>query len=400
MSILALVACSDDDDNPSVRPVEVAKHFVGSELSLKMNGEQIMGKDILFTPDEKDVKVATLTFTGEKFDLEAAMSGSKPEGNGYATSSVFAGEESVSLPITMEITGDLGVFNGSSESKYYTFDYAGSVLENKLEVVLTNVVLKNNPIANTKWKIAPAITNDWGESESTPFIIEWKADKLVDLDMFGSVVPMPAEDVLKMALGVMPLIEIEENKKVTIAEAIVTILQVISFENDGNLKAAYMDMKTKQPAISPYGVAQYVVEGDKIKLVLNPFAIAASAKKDENAQTEEKPISGVMQAIAPMILKSINVQDKLVNGVDITYTKDGDKMSVYVDETLFLPVLKVLAPMLENEDIINAAVEMLKQNPEMAAFAPTMGSVLKSLPEVINTTTSMKIGFNLVPAAK
>ena len=400
MSILALVACSDDDDNPSVRPVEVAKHFVGSELSLKMNGEQIMGKDILFTPDENDVKVATLTFTGEKFDIEAAMSGSKSEGNGYATSSVFAGEESVSLPITMEVTGDLGVFSGSSESKYYTFDYAGSVLENKLEVVLTNVVLKNNPIANTAWKIAPAITNDWGESESTPFIIEWKADKMVDLDMFGSVVPMPVEDVLKMALGVMPLIEIEENKKVTIAEAIVYILQVIAFENDGNLKATYLDMKTKQGAVSPYGVAQYVVEGDKIKLVLNPFAIAANTKKDENAQTEEKPISSVMQAIAPMILESINVQDKLVNGVDITYTMEGDKMSVYVDETLFLPVLKVLAPMLENEDIINAAVEMLKKNPDMAAFAPTMGSVLKSLPEVINTTTSMKIGFNLVPVTK
>ena len=398
MSILALVSCSDDDDDPVVAPVQTAKHFNGNELSLKIGNNVVLGKDILFTPDANDPTAATLTFAGAKFDVNAAMNeGNRAETKfAYATSSIFAGEATVDLPIKMELTGDLGKFGGNGESKYYTFDYTGSVLENNLEVVISNVVLKNNPIANTTWKLAPVIQNDWGEQESTPFIIEWKADKMVDLDMFGSVIPMPAEDVLKMAIGVMPLIEIEEGKKVTVAEAIVAILQTIGFENDGNLKATYMDLKTKQPVVSPYGVAQYVVEGDKIKLVLNPFAIAATAKKDNNAQAEESPMTGMMQAIVPMILESINAEDKLVNGVDITYTLDGNKMSVCLDETLFLPVLKVLSPMLENEDIINAAIEMLKQNPDMAAFAPTMGSVLKSLPEVINTTTSMKIGFNLI----
>lgn len=398
MSILALVACSDDDD-PIVRPVQSAKHFNGNELSLKIGDNIVLGKEILFTPDAEDPKAATLTFTGQKFDVNAAMNDGQRAGQsyGYGTSSIFAGEASVDLPITMELTGDMGIFGGSGESKYYTFDYAGKVIENNLEVVLSNVNLKNNPLLGTAWKIAPLEMDEWGfEIISAPLIFEWKSDKMIEMDPFGTGTPMemPVEDVMKITLG-MPLIKIDENTSITINDAICMALQTISFENDGNLKAKYTELKTKESKLSPYGVANYVVEGDKIKLILNPFAIAASAKKN-NAQAEESPMAGMMQALVPLILESINAEEKLTEGVDITYSLDGGKMMAYVDETLLLPVLKTLSPMLQNKEMINAAIEMMKQNPDFAAFAPTMEAVLKALPEVINTTTSMKVGLNFV----
>ena len=401
LSLLALVACSDDDDdNRVVSPVQTAKHFTGAELELTFSGNKAVGKDILFTPDANDATLATLTFLGERFDVEAAMNnGSRnEEPAGFSTSSVFAGEGEVTLPISMVIEGDKGTFEGSSESKYYTYDYRGSVLENILTVEISNVALKNKKFAGTEWNLEPIVKNDWGMVESIPMKFEWESEKKLAIELFGTTTEYSMSQImaLVMSIGIVPG---EDGKKITIPEIVSSMLQSVKFENDGNLAASYVDMKTKQPKTSPKGLAQYVVVDDsKMKLVLNPFAIAADAKKepaaDDNA--EANPMGEMMKALTPEILKALNADDKLTNGVDINYIVEGDKMTAFVDETLFLPVLKMFAPMLQNPDLINTIVEAIKQNPDMAAMAPMIESVLKQFPEVVNTTTKMEVGLKFV----
>ena len=391
MSILALTACSDDDDDRVVRPVETAKHFTGNDLDLKFSGEKVIGKDVLFTPDAEKAESATLTFLGERFDVESAMQRAA-EAKGYLTSSVFAGEPEVSLPITMTLQGDMGTFEGNGESKYYTYSYKGSVIENQLAVEFTNVLLKNNKLGGTAWALEPIVTNDWGMVESTPLTFQWDSEKKVAVEMFGSTTEYTMTQLLAVVMS-MPVIPVDDKTKVTIPQILTSLLQEVKFENDGNLIATYMDMDSKAMKTSAKGIAQYVIANDKtIKLILNPFAIAADASKNPN-QKPESEMSNIMKALTPTILAALNADVRLSEGIDINYTLDGDKLQATVDETLLLPVLKLFAPMLQNPDLINTIVEKVKQNPEMAAMAPMLESLLKQFPEVINTTSKIELGL-------
>lgn len=395
LSIFALVSCSDDDDDPIVSPVEIEKHFKGTELDLTVSGNKVIGKDVMFTPDASDPTLATLTFLGERFDVDAAMNGARAgEAAGYTTSSVFAGETEVKLPITMTVTGDLGTFEGKGESQYYTYDYKGNVLSSQLSIELSNVVLKNTKLAGTSWTLEPIGRNKWGNIETVPIIFQWNSEKNLEIELFGSKTEYSMTQILAlvMSIGIIPA---EDGKKITIPEMLEMMLQGVQFENDGNLIASYFDRKTMQPKTSPKGLANYVVINDnKMKLILNPFAIAADAAANKgNEDKEPSQMAEIMSGLTPMILDALNADKQLSEGIDINYSIENDKLLVNIDETLLLPLLKTFAPMLQNPDLINTIVEKIKQNPEMAPMAPMLESVLKQFPEVINTTTKIELGL-------
>ncbi len=399
LSVFALVACSDDDDNPVVCPVETEKSFSGSELDLKVSGNKVIGKEILFTPDANN-PAATLTFRGEKLNVEELINNGTHEAAAdatFKTSSVFAGEPEVVLPVTMTLNGDLGSFNGSGESKFYTFNYSGNVLENQLSIELTDVALKNQKFAGTSWTLAPIVVNDFGMVESVPTNFIWESDKKVAIEMFGQTTEYSMTQLMAvvMSIGVVPG---ADGKKMTIPEVLASMLQGVQFEGDGNLIATYVDLKTKQPKTSPKGLAQYVVASDNLmKLVLNPYAIAADAAANKGeADKEPSQMAEIMRGLTPSILKALDADKRLSEGIDIAYTLDGDKLYVCIDQQLLLPVLQMFAPMLQNPDLIKTITDKVKENPDMAAMAPMLESLLKQFPEVVNTTTKMEIGLNFV----
>lgn len=399
MSILALTACSDDDDDRVVRPVEFEKHFTGNDLDLKLSGEKVIGKDILFTPDATVPEAATLTFMGQRFDVDAAMNGGAraEEMNGYLTSSVFAGEPQVKLPITMNIQGDMGSFEGNNESKYYTYNYKGQVLENQLAVEISNVLLKNQKLAGTTWALEPLSYNEWGNLQSIPLISNWESDKNLVIDFgFGSPTEYTMTQILTLVVS-LPFIPVDEKTNISVGEIIGQLLHQVKFESDGSLIATYLDRKTNTVTTSPKGIANYVVEDDNnLKLILNPFAIDANVPTDKDQNKEPNQMSEIMKGLAPMILEAIDANAKLSEGINMKYTMDGDKLQVCVDETLLLPVLKLFAPMLQNPDLINTIMEKVKQNPDMAALAPMLEMVLKQIPDIVNSTTKIEIGLKFV----
>lgn len=391
LSLLALVSCSDDDDdNRVICPVETAKHFTGNELELTFSGNRAIGKDVLFTPDANNVNAATLTFLGERFDVEKAMQRAT-EASGYLTSSVFAGEPEVNLPITMVIEGDKGTFEGKSESKYYTFDYRGTVLESQLSIEISNVLLKNSKLSGTSWVLEPIEKDKWGNAQSTPLITNWESDSLLNIEFVpGQGTKYEMTQILTL-ITALPVIPVDEKNKISIMEIVSQLIQEVSFEGDGNLAATYLDMKTKKPVVSPKYLAQYVVLDDtNMKLVLNPFAIAANVNKTPKDPSQ---MSEIMKGLAPMILESLNANKRISEGIEMKYNLDGDKLSVVVNEDLFLPVLKTFAPMLENPDLIKTITDKIKENPDMTFFAPIIESCLKQIPGIINTTTKIEVGF-------
>ena len=64
-----------------------------------------------------------------------------------------------------------------------------------------------------------------------------------------------------------------------------------------------------------------------------------------------------------------------------------------------MPLLQKVAPLFEDEVVINELIELLKANAgEMAALVDTfLKPILVALPNVIATTTEIQIGLTLLP---
>ena len=398
LAVMSLVACSDDDDDNDVRPVEFAKHYAAADLDLTFSGNKVAGKDILFTPDENDIEKATLTLTGARFNMMDAVTKADNQPMNFLTSSIFAGEPSVTLPIEMDVNGDMGTFEGTGESKYYTFSYTGNVIESKLNIEFKDVVLKNNPLADTNWKLQEFKTDpQTGALVTAPIINVWESTgKLEIMPGFG----LPIGDVLTLAFG-MELIDNGNGKKVSVYQTVYDLLKGIHFCKDGGIEATYVDAKKKQQAVSSPVLAQYVVtDGNIVRLVLNPFEITAAAKQNNQGQAPSDNMSAAITNILPMILGSIDTENLLTNGIPLRYENVETGMTVFLDETMLMPVLSQVVPMFEHPETVDAiatkVLEMMKLDPADEKTKNTIKSVLSSIPGIITGTSKIELGLNFV----
>lgn len=396
-----LVSCSDDDNDNVVRPVMYDKHYTAENLNITFSGNKIVGKDVLFAPDENNIEKAILTFTGARFDImgEITKSGEHNQFN-YRTTSIFAGEPSFSLPIDMKIKGDIGYFEGSGESKYYTFNYSGNVLESELNIEFTDVIMKNNPLAGSKWKLQDFVP---GESESdaitaAPIVNVWESEKKIK--MLG----IDMGQLLTLAFG-MPLIDVENSKeKVSVYQIMGNLLKDVNFANDGGIAATYVDSKSKQTSVSSPTLAQYVMcDNNILRLVLNPFEIAKTARENNNGQKPDEETLSDISAFLPMILANIPAEDLLTDGIPLCYSLNDNKMTVYLNETMVLPMLKMITPMLQTPESVTAIVDQIcemmnidTKNAMNTFYISMAKNVLYDLPGIIDSTTKIQLGLNFV----
>ena len=96
----------------------------------------------------------------------------------------------------------------------------------------------------------------------------------------------------------------------------------------------------------------------------------------------------------------------LQNGIPVHYgkrlTDDQDneteienELSFYLGTETLLPILKLAAPLLSDEDIINAIVDAASKDPNMGMMAAMLPNILKQLPKSIEKTSKVEIGINL-----
>ncbi len=120
-------ACSGDDEPKTVPGSDLtAKTYENTELAITYNGEALIGKAVSFSQSNGK---ATLTFSGQQFDLSAITADSEIDLGlpTVATCGVIPGTDTNSL--TVDLTGEEGScsFSGSSETEYCTFSYSGTV---------------------------------------------------------------------------------------------------------------------------------------------------------------------------------------------------------------------------------------------------------------------------------
>ena len=384
-SVTLFTSCSDDDDEKMVNPVPQTTFTGENGLQLTYNGAPMPGKKVTFTPDATNAQKATLRLEGE-FDLNGilgkAKSAAAREDVSMPTApGVLPGSPVVTLPVDLTINGDKCSFAGTSETDYCTFSYKGEVSAGAMELALSEVKLKNAKLAGMTWKLKPYDKED--PNKIDPIYLVWEAEKKV-FDL------LPIESVLKIALR-MELIAAGADHKVSAAEMLGTVLQDVTFMEDGNIVATYKDAANggTEWTKSPVNLAQYIVENDnQIKVFLNPAAIIAAVNNAGRAVDVQAVIQQTIQMLYPM----------LVNGVPVAFEQTEDALSVYLNTELLLPLLlkTPVVPLLSDEEVVAMLVELMKKDPDFGEMAGLAESMLKAFSEIIESTTKVEIGLNFV----
>lgn len=381
-------SCSDDDEKV-VNPIPQTTFNSENGLQLTYNGAPLLGKKVTFTPDATEATKATLRLEGE-FDLTGILKGQRSNMTSPTGPGVFPGSPVTTLSVDLSINGNQCTFSGVSETEYCTFSYAGKVTAGTMDLSFTDVTLKNTALAGTVWKPTPlANTEDGGMDEPIHFV--WKSGTKAAIEIFPGHPSIEINDLLLLALR-FPLFDDGSGDRVSVEQMLCSVLKDVTLGADGNIVATYMDAANggTEWVTSPSNMAQYVVTGDnQLLLFLNPQAIMANVDNVEKSVRTVDVGAILQQAIAELY-------PMLINGVPLTYTKEGNRMKVFLGTDLLLPLMKnIVAPLFEDEEFLNMVIEAMKSDPQFGGMAGMMVPTLKLLPEIIKNTTQLEIGLDL-----
>lgn len=381
-------SCSDDDEKV-VNPIPQTTFNSENGLQLTYNGAPLLGKKVTFTPDATEATKATLRLEGE-FDLAGILKGQRSNMTSPTGPGVFPGSPVTTLSVDLSINGNQCTFSGVSETEYCTFSYAGKVTAGTMDLSFTDVTLKNTALAGTVWKPTPlANTEDGGMDEPIHFV--WKSGTKAAIEIFRHPSEIEINDLLLLALR-FPLFDDGSGDRVSVEQMLCSVLKDVTLGADGNIVATYMDAANggTEWVTSPSNMAQYVVTGDnQLLLFLNPQAIMANVDNVEKSVRTVDVGAILQQAIAELY-------PMLINGVPLTYTKEGNRMKVFLGTDLLLPLMKnIVAPLFEDEEFLNMVIEAMKSDPQFGGMAGMMVPTLKLLPEIIKNTTQLEIGLDL-----
>lgn len=372
-------SCSDDDEKV-VNPIPQTTFNSENGLQLTYNGAPLLGKKVTFTPDATEATKATLRLEGE-FDLAGILKGQRSNMTSPTGPGVFPGSPVTTLSVDLSINGNQCTFSGVSETEYCTFSYAGKVTAGTMDLSFTDVTLKNTALAGTVWKPTPlANTEDGGMDEPIHFV--WKSGTKAAIEIFGHPSEIEINDLLLLALR-FPLFDDGSGDRVSVEQMLCSVLKDVTLGADGNIVATYMDAANggTEWVTSPSNMAQYVVTGDnQLLLFLNPQAIMANVDNVEKSVRTVDVGAILQQAIAELY-------PMLINGVPLTYTKEGNRMKLFLGTDLLLPLMKnIVAPLFEDEEFLNMVIEAMKSDPQFGGMAGMMVPTLKLLPEISSKT--------------
>lgn len=370
-----LTSCSNDDDSSVVSPITQTKTYAdASGLTLTYSGAPMLGKQVVFTPDANDITKATLTLSGAQ-----TTSPLSDNASGLATAGVIPGEVSTTIDVDLTIKNDTVTFAGEENRGGYTLKYQGSATDASLNLAL-NVTFVETAWTNTSWQLLPP-GNLFSGDPMQPIHVVWDADPF---DFNGS-----PNEIQSLITLVISMTQIEGN---TIPKMLCEVLKKVTFLSDGNVQAEYKDsLNAAECKTSPLNLATYTVpEPNKIRLFLNPAQIAATASGKSRAGMTDV-LSQLMAAVTPM----------LSEGILITLEKGEEGvLKAYLDTETLLPILKIVAPLFEDEAAVEQILSMLKaQAGEMAGMVDVvLKPILVAMPQIIGSTETIQIGIKMQAA--
>ena len=367
-------------------------------LELTYNAAPLMGKIVTFKPDSTNLTKGVLTLAGQTLDLSDLLKTAQLPVDlskiaQIPTPGVLPGTPSFELPVTL---GEGNSFSGSAETDFVTFKYEGTVATEKLVLNITEAKLKNAPLSESKWYV-PVMNTGY---QNDPLHVVWESDSMVKIELApGFEWPMPISSILGITLRLQILPDGESKASVT--AMLSRALKSVDFGADGNITAGYVDKGiVGGPVIeSPAGLAQYVMASDSTMLLfLNPQAIIMDVMKAQSQAAKSRAIDfskfqSTIDAVAEMLMKCV------VEGIPVQYSipeGDTEHMSVYLPTEFVKPLLLAVSPVFQDEEVVNTIINLASSDPSFGSMSGMLGGAIKSLPDVIEGTTKVELGINLV----
>lgn len=367
-------------------------------LELTYNAAPLMGKIVTFKPDSTNLTKGVLTLAGQTLDLSDLLKTAQLPVDlskiaQIPTPGVLPGTPSFELPVTL---GEGNSFSGSAETDFVTFKYEGTVATEKLVLNITEAKLKNAPLSESKWYV-PVMNTGY---QNDPLHVVWESDSMVKIELApGFEWPMPISSMLGITLRLQILPDGENKASVT--AMLSRALKSVDFGADGNITAGYVDKGiVGGPVIeSPAGLAQYVMASDSTMLLfLNPQAIIMDVMKAQSHAAKSRAIDfskfqSTIDAVAEMLVKCV------VEGIPVQYSipeGDTEHMSVYLPTEFVKPLLMAVSPVFQDEEVVNTIINLASSDPDFGSMSAMLGGAIKSLPDVIEGTTKVELGINLV----
>lgn len=367
-------------------------------LELTYNAAPLMGKMVTFKPDSSNLTKGILTLAGQTLDLSDLLKTAQLPVDlskiaKIPTPGVLPGTPSFDLPVVL---GEGNSFSGSAETDFVTFKYEGTVATEKLVLNITEAKLKNAPLSESKWYV-PVMNTSY---ENDPLHLVWESDSAVKIELFpGFSMDMPIASILGITcrLQILP----DGESKASVTAMLSRALKSVDFGADGNITAGYVDKGiVGGPVIeSPAGLAQYVMASDStLLLFLNPQAIIMDVMKAQNQAAKSRAIDfskfqSTIDAVAEMLMKCV------VEGIPVQYMipeDDTEHMSVYLPTEFVKPLLMAVSPVFQDEEVVNTIINLASSDPDFGSMSGMLGGAIKSLPDVIEGTTKVELGINLV----
>lgn len=349
-------ACSDDDDEKDPTVLDVNTAYSGDKLDLKYSDSPLLGKEITF--DTKDGKTATITMKG-LFSLGDLLGQLMPKSTAAAAATapgVIPGEVTTTISnIPLILSGEKYTFEGEyTGAAGVKATYSGEVQKDKLTMSV-KATMPDNDLVGT-WALAPFLPVT-GHDFSIPIQLSWTSSTPLKFD----------QPILGMPAGEYPidvLLSILNNEM--ISPKLASVLQSITYKEDGNIVASYKKAGATDWATSPINLAQYYIANGKMYVQLNIAQIidvVASSKSDYN------PLAGLMTYLSA--------------GVPLSYSIADGAAQIKAEKELLLPLMG----MITTEPFAGWIAELIPE---------AYQGLMAQFPGVLATTTDVNATLYLI----
>lgn len=427
-SISTFTACSDDENEPVVEVpgdddgkdddgkgdvIDLNGNYDDKTLKMTYNGEELTGKRVSFTADEK-LEKATILLSGVEKDLTDMLGGLIGELK-FTTNSPIPGEKEIKLEdvaLTANADGTYS-FEGKDENSNRTMLYKGTVKKDEMSIEITNT-LANQELAGT-WNLAP-IDNMQGCTKAAPFWIDW--DSEVEIDP-GTI---PNGDGTISGLNNSPnglftlLFFVGEDMfaqmygfELKIQQTIKSMLQSVTAQPNGCMYATYSySGDINNPAWSDKmsrNIIRYYYSDKPGEIFIEAnadFILNAIGGLLTRTRAGEQ---GLDELVKPLIEA---LRPALEQGFPCTYEVTGDKMKINLDGEFTLKVLKELVTIINDPSINPLLMSIITENETLKPYAENVKLLLSTLPNALmykdDTHTEpceyVKVGLQLVKSAE
>lgn len=407
-SILLLMASCSDDKTTSPGTIPDKTFTASSGLTLYYNGFEMPGKSVKFSQNgDKGILTAFSTFDLSQLSA-LGLSGELP------SPGIIPGSPETVWNVNLVEGDGVYLFSGKGENSACTYDYSGSVSNDKLEISISNAVLKSYPLSMKAWAPSPIKHGENGTYASLPIYVDWQFEPDAELDLNLSP--------LLQSITTLPLIPVYNNTAyMSLSEALVEVLKSVVFREDGNIMVSYISTVGGAASIAqnqPNGLQYTTEEPGTLKLFVNPLSFFSFLLENTSGSTPPENVdltgtglypsgtstskpSSLMAALSDPMMQALvkammkNLLPQIAEGIPLEYTLDGDKLYLYIDTEQSLAIIKtVMETILENDEAVQRLLAELGNNETLAPLLKDLPALQQQVEKALAATTQLRIGFS------